>query len=128
MEGISLNDVDRSSEIRNAIILIVVGGVFQIYLGSQSYLLSLIIPDSFHTLFGTLMIVYGILSLCASLTVWLQKSWATITIAGVCVASCVTLIVFAYYMIIFIVAPIYGAAIDQLRTSRMIESSDWHNS
>ena len=124
LERKSLNVANGSSEIRNTIILTVVGGVFQIYLGTQSYLLSLLIPDSFHALLGTLMIVYGILSICASLLVWLQKSWTIVLIIGVCVASFATLIIFASYMMTFIVVPIYGAAINQLKNSQMLEPSD----
>ena len=118
-----MNVAKMPSEIRNTIILTAIGGVFQIYLGTQSYLLSLVFPDSFHMLLGTLMIVYGILSLCASLSVWLQKTWTILLIIGICIASCATLIIFASYMMIFIIIPIYGAAIDQLRNSQMLEHS-----
>ena len=104
----------------------VLGGAFHIYIGYQFYLLPLLIPQTFQTIFGTLMIAFGFLSVCASLAVWLQKSWATKIIAGVGVASCVTLVIFGYYLMIILVALLYKAAIDHLRISRVIEHSDWH--
>ena len=100
-------------------------GAFHIYLGYHSYQFSIIFPNSFHTLVGTLMVVLGILSFCASLAVWLQNPWAPKIIAGVGGASCVTLVIFGYYLMIIVVALISVAAIDHIRDSRVTELSDW---
>lgn len=121
-----MNDIEKLSEIRNATILMVLAGTFNIYFGYQSYQLSIIIPDPFPMIVGTTMIGFGVLTFCTSMAVWQQKSWATKIIAGVGFAICVTLVIFGYYLMIFIVAPIYGVAIDQLRNRRVIEHSGWH--
>ena len=76
-------------------------------------------------IFGTLMMVLGFLTFSASLAVWLQKSWAEKTITGIGIASCVSLVVFGYYLMIIVVALIYKAAIDHLRTSRIAELYDF---
>ena len=83
------------------------------------------IPNSFHEIVGICMIVFGVLTLCASLAVWLKKAWAAKIIAGVGGASCVTLIIFGYYLVIIVVALISVAAIDYIRASRVSEPSDW---
>jgi hypothetical protein len=121
-----MNIDSRSSEVRNATILVFFGGVFQIYLGYQSYLLSIELPHSFLMIVSILMLVLGALSFCASLPVWLLKSWATKIVAGVGVAICVSYILFGYYLMVVIPAIIYWVAIRQLRTSRVTEISDWH--
>jgi len=115
LEGISLNYGERSSEVRNAAILMVFGGVFNISFGSQSYLLALVIIESFLMIIAAIMMVFGLLNFCASLIVWLQKSWATKIITGVGAANCVILIILGYYLMVFLFAPIYWFAIDQLR-------------
>jgi hypothetical protein len=115
LEGISLNNGERPSKVRNATILMVLAGVFNIYLGSQSYLLALAIPNSLLMVSGTLIMVFGLLPSCASLIVWLKKSWAIKMIAGVGMANCVIFIIFGYYLMAFFIAPIYWFAIDQLR-------------
>jgi hypothetical protein len=108
----------------------VLGGAFHIYLGYWSFHINLgywTIPIlfPFHMIAGTLMIVLGTLTFAASLAVWLQKSWASKTITGIGVASCVTLVIFGYYLMIIVVALIYKAAIDHIRTGRVAELSDW---
>ena len=110
-----MSDGERSSKVRNATILMVLAGVFNIYLGYESYLLALAILHPLLMTFGTLMMVFGLLPSCASLIVWLQKSWATKMIAGVGAANCVILIISGYYLMIIFVAIIYWLAIDQLR-------------
>lgn len=125
-----MNDVERPSGVKNATILMVLGGAFHIYLGYWSYHINLSywsypIMFPFQMIAGTLMIVLGILTFTASLAVWQQKSWASKTIAGIGVASCVTLIIFGYYLMIIVVALIYKAAIDHTRTGRVTELSDW---
>ncbi len=100
-------------------------GANDIYLGYWFFQFSIMFPDSFNTIVGTLMIVFGILTFCASLAVWLQKAWAAKIIAGVGGASCVTLVVFGYYLMIIVVAIISKATIDHIRNSRVIELSDW---
>jgi hypothetical protein len=93
----------------------VLAGVFNIYLGYQSYLLALAMPNPLLMTFGTLMMVFGLLPSCASLIVWLQKSWAIKMIAGVGVANCVIFIMTGFYLMVVFVAIIYWLAIDQLR-------------
>jgi hypothetical protein len=100
-------------------------GAFYIYIGYQLYQLPIIMPYFSHSIFGILMIVFGILTFCASLAVWLQKAWAAKIIVVVGGASCVTLIVFGYYLMIIVVALISKATIDHIRNSRVIELSDW---
>jgi len=119
-----LNGVERQSGTKNATILMILAGVFDIHLGYQSYLLPIMIPDPFQTIPGTTMIVLGVLTFCVSLIVWLQKPWVTIIIAGVCVAVCVALVIFGYYLMIIIVAPIHVIAIKQIK--RVNEHSEWH--
>ncbi len=117
-----MNDVERSSGVKNATILMVLGGLILIYTGYQ---VSTILPNSFHPLFGILMIVFGILSLCAGLPIWLQKSWARTIIIGIGIAVCGTLVIFGYYLIIIFFAPWYWAAIDYIRPSRADQPPDW---
>jgi hypothetical protein len=74
------------------------------------------------------MFMLGALSFCASLTVWLLKSKATKIVAGVGGIICVSYILLGYYLMAVLPAFIYWVAIDQLRTSRMTEASDWHES
>jgi hypothetical protein len=115
LEETFLNNGERSSEVRNATILMVLAGVLNICFGYQSYLLALAILNSLLMTFGTLMMVFGLLPSCASLTVWLKKSWATKVIAGVGAANCVILIMSGFYLMVILFAPIYWLAIDQLR-------------
>ncbi|MHA1964719.1 MAG: hypothetical protein ACXACG_06590 [Candidatus Thorarchaeota archaeon] len=108
----------------------VLGGAFHIYLGYWSFQIDLgyisyPILFPFNTIVGTLMIVLGVLTFAASLAVWLQKSWASKTIAGIGVASCVALIIFGYYLMIIVVGLVYWAAIDHIRANRVTELSDW---
>ena len=119
-----MNDVERQLGTRNATILMIFGGAFHLYLGYASFQLSVIIPDPFHTIMGTIMIVFGLLTFCVSVVVWLQKSWATKIITVVGVAVCAALVILGFYVIILIIAPIYWVAINQFR--RVIEHSDWH--
>jgi hypothetical protein len=115
LEGISLNYGERPSEVRNATILMVLAGVFNICFGFQSYLLAFATLNSLLMTFGTLMMVFGLLPSCASLTVWLKKSWTTKVIAGVGAANCVILVLSGFYLMVILFAPIYWFAIDQLR-------------
>ena len=121
-----MNDVDRPSEVQKATILLIFAGALEIYLGLQTFQFSLIIPNPILTIVGTLMPVFGLLTLCASLIVWLQKSWATKIIAGIGIGFVVTLVVFGYYLIAVIVfAPLYWFAIKWIRTSQPTEIPDW---
>lgn len=121
-----MNDVDRPSEVRNATILMILAGALHIYLGYFSFQLSIMNSHPFQTTIGTIMIIFGTLTFCASLIVWLQKSWATKVIAGVGIAVCGTLIIFGYYLIAVIVfAPLYWFAIKWIRTSQPTEIPDW---
>ncbi len=116
----------RSSQVQNAIVLLILVGALDIYLGLQSFYLSIIIPDSFQTIVGTLMLVFGSLTLCTSLMAWLQKPWATKIIAGVGIVVVMTLVIFGIYLIALILfAPIYWVAIKWIRTSQPTEIPDW---
>lgn len=116
----------RASQVQNAIVLLILVGALDIYLGLQSFYLSIIIPDSFQTIVGTLMLVFGSLTLCTSLMAWLQKPWATKIIAGVGIAVVMTLVIFGIYLIALILfAPIYWVAIKWIRTSQPTEIPDW---
>ena len=119
-----MNDVERQSGTRNATILMVFVGALHIYNGY--FLLQVLVPDQWpdQTTFGTVTIVFGLLTFCASLIVWQQKSWATKIIAGIGIAVCGTLIISGFYLMGVILAPIYYIAIHQLR--RVDVYSDWH--
>ena len=122
-----MNDVDRPSEVQKATILLIFAGALEIYLGLQTFQFSLIIPDPILTIVGTTMPVYGVLTFCASLIVWIQKSWATKMLAGVGIVVCATLVILGYYLIaIILFAPIYWIAIKWVRTSQYTEIYDWH--
>ncbi|MFW9909796.1 MAG: hypothetical protein ACFFEF_14595 [Candidatus Thorarchaeota archaeon] len=121
-----MNDIDRQIGTRNATILMVFGGAFHLYLGYSMFQLSVIIPNPFTTTVGTVIVVIGLLTLCVSLIVWLQKSWATKIIAIVGIVACVAAVIFAYYLMIIILAPTYWFAIKQLRIRRVVDHSDWH--
>lgn len=120
-----MNDIGGSSGIRNGTILMILAGAFNIYFGYTFLQFSTIFPGPFQPIIGILMIVFGVLTLCTSLIVWLQNPWATKLIAGVGIATCGTLIIFGYYTLtIILLVPIYWVAIDQFR--RGIVHSDWH--
>ena len=119
-----MNDDYRPSQVQNATILLILAGALHIYLGYVSFQLSIMIPDPFQTTIGTIMIIFGSLTFCASLVVWLQNAWATKLIAVVGVAACAAAAIFAYYGMIIILAPIYWFAISQLK--QVNEHSDWH--
>ena len=120
-----MDDDYRPSQVQNATILLILAGALHIYLGYVSFQLSIMIPNPFQTTIGTIMIIFGTLTFCASLVVWLQKSWATKIIAGVGIAICGTLVILGYYLFSIIVfAPIYWVAINWIRTSQP-EIPDW---
>ena len=100
-------------------------GALDVYSGYQFYQISIIYSTSVNAIVGILMIVFGILTLCVSFAVWLQKTWAAKVIAGVGAANCVTLIIFGFYLVIIVVALISAAAIDSIRNSRVVEHSNW---
>ncbi|TFG34537.1 hypothetical protein EU527_03170 [Candidatus Thorarchaeota archaeon] len=110
----------KQSGTRNATILMILAGALNTILGY----LSIIIPDYFQLLVGTSMIVFGVVSFCTSLVIWFQKPWAMKIITVVGVAVCVNLIVFGYYLMIILFAPIFVVARNQLR--QVIEKNEWH--
>ena len=121
-----MNDVDRPSEVQKATILLIFAGALEIYLGYTMFQLSLIVSWPIQTTVVTVMMVLGLLTLCVSLVVWLQKSWATKMIAGVGIVGCATLVIISYYLIaIILFAPIYWIAIKWVRTSQLTEIPDW---
>jgi len=102
----------------------VLGGALHIYLGYQSYYFSILLPLPFLAIMGSIVLVFGILSLCASLAVWFQKSWATTIIAGIGITSCGILVIFGYYLVGFFFALIYWAALNYIRTNQVAQPSD----
>jgi uncharacterized membrane protein len=125
IEGKSLNDASKSSEVKKAVILLSLAGVLQFFLGYQSYQFSIMLPLPVLAIMGTIMLVFGILSFCASLAIWMQKSWATTIITGIGIMSCGTLVMFGYYLVGFFFALVFYAAICYIKSSRVTQSSDW---
>lgn len=117
-EGISLDANERSSEVQNASILVLLGGVLHILFGYQSYLLSIDLPNPLFIVVSSVMIVLGILSVGVSLGLWQMRSWAANTITGIGLAICVANFLFGYYTIAAMAVIIYWVAINQLKTSR----------
>ncbi len=120
-----MDNVERSSKVRNATILMVLGGALQIYLSYWSFQFSIIYPHPMHIVIGTLMIVTGTLSFCVGLAIWLQKSWAATAVASIGVAVCGTLLFLGYYLIIFLFGPLYWVVIDHIRAGRVAQPLDW---
>ena len=114
----------KSSEVRNATILVLVGSAFQIYLGCQSYMFSIILPHPALLTVSVIMFVLGVVSFFTSMTVWLLKPWAAKTIVGIGGAICVAHVVFGYYLTAILAFIIYWVAIDQIRTSRVLKPYD----
>ena len=113
-------DVNKPPEVQKATILMIITGAFNTYSGFaffQNYV--------FFPVLGTIMIVFGFLTFCASLIVWLQYSWATKLLAIFGVVFCVALVIFAAWLMGFILAAIYWVAINWIRTSPPIEIPDW---
>ena len=123
-EGKFLNDANKSSDVRNAAILLILAGSLQLYFSYSLFQLPIIFPDPFRMIMGTTMLVLGILSFCASLSVWLEKPWAESSIVVVGVTTCVFLIIIGYYLMIVVFAILYYAALDAIRTSRILERID----
>ena len=119
-----MDDVGGSSGIRNATILMVFAGAFYFYLGYTWFQFSLIVQWPIVPHFGTVSVVLGLLSLCVSLVVWLQKSWASKLIAVMGITACTATALFGFYTMIIIIAPIYWVAINQFRQG--IVYSDWY--
>ena len=103
--------VDRSLEIRNVIIWMVLVGAIHIFGGYFIYQF-ISFPSSFHTIFGILMMVFGALTFCSSLAVWLQKSMVVKIIAGVGVVIGVPFIIFAVAFLAPISALLYATRLD----------------
>ncbi len=114
--------VERSSEVRNAAVLMVLEGAFHIYLGYSSYQLSVVLPNPVLVIVGNVMIVIGLLVLVVSLAVWLQRSWAIQAIVGIAVVSCAALIIFGYYTMTVFIALISYASLDYLRKGKLYET------
>ena len=111
-----MDDVGRSLEVRNVAIFMVFAGVIHI-LGGYFIYQFISFPGSFHTIIGMLMMVFGFLTFCSSLTVWLQKSMATKVIAGVGIAICVPFIIFVVYFLVAISSLLYATKLDYTRKS-----------
>lgn len=120
-----MNEVEKPPGVKNATILMVLIGLLLIYTGIQIYYFTITDPYTFHPLFGIFVIFFGIISLCASLPVWLQKSWAKTTVTGIGIAICGTFAIFGYYLVIVFFALWYWAVTDYIRTSRIPQHPDW---
>ena len=118
-----MNDVERYSGTRNATILLIFTGAFQIYTGYQFYQMTIIMPSPFPSIFWIILIGLGALSFGTSLVVWLQISRATEIIAGVGIVVCGTLIISGFYLTIVVFAPLYYIARNQLRQE--IKDNEW---
>ncbi len=123
MEEISLNISEMKLGTRNATIIMILVGVLLIYTGYQFHQIAIIMPYPLHSIYGTFLIVFGVLSFCTGLVVFFRKSWAPGMIAGVGIAVCVTQIIFGFYLIIVVFAAIYYIAWKQL--SQTTEIPDW---
>jgi Ni,Fe-hydrogenase I cytochrome b subunit len=114
----------KSSEVRNATILVLVGSAFQIYFGYQSYVLSEILLHPALLTVSVIMFVLGIVSFFTSMTVWLLKPRAAKTIVGVGGAICVAHVMFGYYLTAILVFIIYWVATDQIRINLVLKPHD----
>jgi len=101
----------------------IITGAFQIYSGYQFHQMAIIMTIPIHPIFGIIVIGLGVLSCGTSLVVWFQISRATEMIAGVGIVVCGTLILFGYYLIIVVFAPLYYIARNQLRQE--IKDNEW---
>ena len=115
----------RPSQIQNATILLIFGGIFHLYLGYTMFQLSVMSPGSFQTIIGTIMVAIGILTFCTSLLVWFQSPWATKIIAVVGITACASSVALGYFLIIIIIAPLYWYAIKWIRTNSPSKLLDW---
>ncbi len=118
-----MDDVDSSLEIRNITIYMVLVGAIHISGGYFIYQF-ISFPGSLHTIIGTLMMVFGSLTFCSSLAVWLQKSMAVKVIAGVGVVIGVPFIIFAVSFLAPISALLYATRLDYTRTSHVNNPSE----
>ena len=116
-----MNDDEKPSGVKNATILMALGGIILIYSGCQFYYFFIISAILLSPLFGISLIVLGILSLCASLPIWQQNVWATKLIIGIGIAVCGTFAIFGIYLGLYlgiiVFALWYYAALDYTRKS-----------
>jgi hypothetical protein len=110
-----LNDVEKPSGVKNATILMALGGIILIYSGCQFYYFFIISAIPFFPLLGISLIVLGILSLCASYPIWIQKLWTTKLTTGIGIAVCGTFAIFGFYLIIIFFALWYYAVLDYIK-------------
>lgn len=66
-------------------------------------------PGSHHIEIGTLMMVFGVLTICSYLALSFKKSWAAKVFAGVGIAICVPFIIFSFYFLAALSALIFAA-------------------
>lgn len=122
-----MNTVERPSSVRNATILMVLGGLLLIYSGYQVYYFSITTPFAYSPIFGIFSLVLGIISLCTSLPVWLQKSWAATIVAGIGIVVCGAHIILGYYLVVVVYAPWYWAAYDYVQQSTAAQPINGHD-
>ncbi len=120
-----MTDEDRPSGTKNATILMFIAAALHIYFGFTNFQLSVIIPNPFQIFVGTIDIVIGLLTLCASGLVWLQNYWAVKITAVVGIAACAAAVIFGYYMMIILIAPLYWYAMKWVSTDPPATVSVW---
>ena len=99
-----MNEIEKPSGVKNATILMALGGIILTYSGCQFYYYFTISVILLSPFFGISLIVLGIFSLCASLPIWQQKVWVTRLIIGIGIAVCGTFAIFGFYIIIIFFA------------------------
>lgn len=124
-EEISMNEVERYSRVRNATILMVLGGLLLIYTGYQFIQIFIVIPYPPNFIHGVLMIIFGILTLCTSLPVWIQKTWAPTAVKGLSILVCGTLVLFGFLIPVAVFALCYWVALDYMKDNRASHVSDF---
>jgi len=82
------------------------------------------IPTPINFIIGMLMIVFGIASLCTSLLVWMQKSWAPTLVTGVGIVVCGTFVIFGFLLPVVIFALWFWAARDYIKDNRAPQLSE----
>lgn len=110
-----MNDAEKPSGVKNATILVALGGIILIYSGYQFNHFFIIWAIPLSPLFGISLIVLGILSLCTSLPIWQQKLWATKLTTVIGVAVCGTFVIFGFYLVIIFFALWYYAVLDFIK-------------
>jgi hypothetical protein len=118
-----LDRIERPSEVENATILALFGGLLHILYGVNFHMR--VAPlDPLISVFGPIMSVLGILSIGACIGLSLMNSWARKLVTGVGLAISGAHILFGYYLMAAMSAIIYWLAISQLKNVAFNDDSD----